>query len=62
MAPLMPTVVVCWDGKKVSMNNRPVLMRPVGPVRMFMFGMKVESRQKNKSGEEKGKNSPTPGW
>lgn len=43
------------------MNNRPVPMCSVYPVRMFVSKMQMECRQKKESREEKGKHPCTPG-
>lgn len=43
------------------MNNRPMPMRSVYPMRMFVSKMQMKCRQKKKSWEEKGKHPCAPG-
>lgn len=43
------------------MNNRPVPMRSVYPVRMFVSKMQMKCRQKKESREEKEKHPCAPG-
>lgn len=44
------------------MNNGSMLVRSACPVRMFIGGMQMESRQKQQGREEEYKNPYAPGW
>ena len=50
----MRVVVMGWRGEEIRMDNRRVAVCALVPMRMVLFGMRVESRQQQRDWQQKG--------